>query len=624
MRFNLLRGLTGHDTPPAPADAAGARSRAASAPPASLPTQRPRAPGARATCAQLLRRARDTAATAVRTAGPGKEAPPPRLPVVGPNTTVFDTVAWNSGKPPADVGNILVLGRPQRTGDPRLGPAQVQGHAVALDLHADPRVPADADAIRQGRDAVMSILGNTEREYALTGTHAGRVIDHARDWLAQPGCRVTARDLGAIMKSVGEAIHLQTVGTLGASREERTAGRMPMECMTHLGHQIRAAMRTADPVQRRYLHNLGAETMGRVLRHDLSFASTQNFLQEVQAGCQRAGLGALAELAGELGSQIPSADKAGDHATRLHDNIYGRAMETVLMAELVRQPPASVGAAMDAMAQQLLETLEALTPDDQEKVAGRVLEMVQAERRSWQTESPKLEAFAQAPYGADALRALKSLLSQPARNGADCLAIPYLTVKLSLKLDQIRPAPWMAAANANYTGVVGPASARETRAFNPNRMSRKAGVTAHHQPPIAWSSEPAMHPADRNIPLLNKPSPELTQALQHGVPFVSGVSGSTNIAMHMVDHMLRNGKTVDARDALLGTMMFLTHDGGHSMHEAMWVGNQLEQTRGLPLGLGAVPRPISWPITSISSVDSRPTRAAPPSTPPSTRRGMRR
>jgi hypothetical protein len=361
---------------------------------------------------------------------------------------------------------------------------------------------------------------------------------------------------------------------------------MPMECMTHLGHQIRAAMATADPVQRRYLERLGAETMGRVLRHDLSFTATKDWLQEVQTGCRGAGLDALADLAGSLGSQIPAADQADDHATRLHDNMYGRAMETVLMAELVRRPPASVGQAMDAMAQQLLETLEALTPDHQEKVAGRVLEMVQAERRSWQTGSPKLEAFAQAPYGADALRALKSLLSQPARNGADCLAIPYLTVKLSLKLDQIRPAPWMAAANANYTGVVGPASARDTRAFNPNRMSQKAGVTAHHQPPIAWSSEPAMHPADRNIPLLNKPSQELTHALQHGVPFVSGVSGSTNIAMHMVDHMRRNGKDIDARDALLGTMMFLTHDGGHSMHEAMWVGNQLEQTRGLPLGMG--------------------------------------
>jgi len=53
----------------------------------------------------------------------------------------------------------------------------------------------------------------------------------------------------------------------------------------------------------------------------------------------------------------------------------------------------------------------------------------------------------------------------------------------------------------------------------------------------------------------------------------------------MVDHMRHVGKDIDARDALLGTMMFLTQGGGHSMHEAMWVGNQLGHARGLPLGL---------------------------------------
>jgi hypothetical protein len=36
---------------------------------------------------------------------------------------------------------------------------------------------------------------------------------------------------------------------------------------------------------------------------------------------------------------------------------------------------------------------------------------------------------------------------------------------------------------------------------------------------------------------------------------------------------------------MLGTMMFLNFDGGHSMHEAMWVGNQLDQSLGLGMGM---------------------------------------
>lgn len=557
--------------PARPADPA---ARGPSGPPAPrAPARRPAGPH------PLQRQALGTPA-----AGP---APEP-APVVGARTTVLDTVDWNSKETLEDIGHLIVLGHDQRRGDARLGHAQVAGQPdTRLDLYTDPGMPLQ-DFHRgeaKGRQAALTVLSNTEHAFRLQGTSAGQEIERARMWLANPANRLTAAAFGGMMKAVSEAVHAQEMGRAGPSRAPRLTGRMPMDCMTHLGYEIRHARRSASPRQQEFLRKLGFETMDRVMQHRLSFGATKAWLDEVAADCADHGLHSLGRLAGKLCDDIPPPSQMRQHATQLHDNVYGRALESVMINELVHKTPDSVKDSMEALSGHLDHALSRLAPHDQQRVAVAVQNMMRHERRGWQANAPELEAFFQAPPGHE-LRALKNLLRAPKETGFDCIAVPYLTVKMSLCLGD--GAPWMRQANVNYRDVVGPASARETEMQpNPNRVSAKAGITSHHHPDTVRThpAEAAMHPGDRNRPRLHDTSAELRSALRHGEAFVSGVSGSTNIVMHAVGHMQAKGGDIDAKDALLGTMMFLTYDGGHSMHEAMWVGNQLDGKLGLGMDM---------------------------------------
>lgn len=525
------------------------------------------------------------------------EAPPSQS--VDRHTTILDMVKWDTKPNLEHVANVLVLGRESRSHDPRLRNAGGSPEPkIKLTLDHGALSPSQAQyAEMMGKQAAVNMLHNTTQQYNLQGTPAGQFIQSACDWLGDSRNRMTAGVLGDITKKVGEMVHAQEAAAIGPSRAPREAKRMPMECMTHLGYAIRDMQQSAHPADRKFLKELGYETMDRVMQHKLAPDETRAWLRQVEADCRDQGLEGLGKLAKRLRHDIPAS--ADGYETRLHDNIYGRAMESVLIKELVRDPPANVKQGMGALALHLDWMLKTLPPQAQQEVALQVQGMMRHERRGWQSGSPALEAFFKA-RPEQALGALKQLMRTPVSNGFDCIAIPYLTVKMSLCMQAHGGAPWMGRANQNYANVVGHAAARLTEAApNYNRMAPKSGITMHHQPEIVRDREPAMHPGDRNRPNLAQPSPEQRKALEHGVSFVSGVSGSTNIVMHMVGDILDQGGKVDPKDALLGTMMFLTHDGGHSMHEALWVGKQLD--RSLDLGMGM---PGGDPRNFVADYDS--------------------
>lgn len=70
-------------------------------------------------------------------------------------------------------------------------------------------------------------------------------------------------------------------------------------------------------------------------------------------------------------------------------------------------------------------------------------------------------------------------------------------------------------------------------------------------------------------------------AIVTGHPIVNGTSGSTNIMAFMLRHLSQTEPNFDARSALLGTMVFLVFDGGHSFNEAMAVSDTIDAHPGL-------------------------------------------
>ncbi len=533
--------------------------------------------------------------------------PKPTTQIVDDKTTILDMVKWNSkllnSSPAAE--NFTVLGEAINLDDARLGiccmPSGPKTKLSAGNAASDPANQQDPGAIKLGKEAVLNVLTNTADKYSLGGTPAGQAITDAYGWVSAPGNRLTTAELGTIMKRVNDAVIAQQPAAKPDFSAPRLAKRMPMECMAHLGREIqRATTANAQGPHTAFLQNLGEETQLRVMQHNLKFDDTKSWLNGVETGCRNEGLSELEKLAKELSASIPEQASAANYHTRLHDNVYGRALESKLIGELVRNPPESVKTAMREMALNLNETITSLPMQSQLQMAADVQGWLRADPRAWKT--PNLQDFSAAPTAHDALASLQRLLNAPMADGLDCIAIPYLTVKTSLKAPNV---PWMPLANANYSDVVHPATARIVPGQghpnmpppppNPNREAAKAGITTHHQPSIETTGHSSMHPSDVNRPNLAEPSVALTQALENGLPYASGVSGSTNIAMHMVDYMQCMNKSIDAKDALLGIMMFLTYDGGHSMHEALWVAHQLScETGRLPMTVPAPRDPVAF------------------------------
>ena len=512
------------------------------------------------------------------------------LPVVNSSTTILDMVRFCTKSNLEANGTAVVLGeRPSAlsrfksmlaSGDTGTNLKVDSGEAMTGAQRAE------AEAL--GKQAVASMLENTMSEHRLEGTEAGQTI---RDMLA--GLRelqggVTMKMVGQIATRVGEAIHAQATAKLGASSAPREAGRMPMECMTHLGSALQQATASASPGQKHYLAMVLGLVKDRVMRHDLTFDSTRTFLARLETDFRQRGLGDLSELTKTLRADLPEAARAENFQTRLHDNIYGRAMESVLMAELVNKPPDNVKTSMAKVGAVLSEVLATQSSESQMASALKMQREVRKDRRGWQSQSPALERFVNADSPETTLTALHAMLRQPKKTGVDCILMPYTAVKLSVCLDSDNAfaKEWMESADAFYeTGIHEARSRAKAKSPNPNRETAKAGITMHHQPSIVSGNglQPAMHPADEFRPIVNT-SPQIQAALQHGVAYAGGVSGTTNIMMNMASAFKQHEVDIDAKDVLLGTMMFVNYDGGHSMHEALWVANQVDQD--LKLGMG--------------------------------------
>ncbi|AKU20983.1 hypothetical protein [Massilia sp. NR 4-1] len=547
------------------------------------------------------------------------EHPPAEL--VDKDTTILDMTKWSSktfNEGLAQLGHLSVLGL--TLDDKRLKNNSDTPRPVMLSLQMQPDRDMNAESV--ARKAVETILDNTQDKYGgKPGSRTDAEIERARSKLQAPGNRLDAHLLGEMMTSIREAVLVENPvkDKDKESRAPRHALRTPMECMTHLGYELSAHTSQQNTDQTNLLDTLRKETMERVMRHDLGFDDTRSWLDNVKTRCENAGLLKLGDIAKDLHASIPEQANVTGYHTRLHDNIYGRALESKLIGELVSNPPQAVKTAMHQMAKNLSEEINRLPPYYQEQTAQNVQSMLNSDPRSWST--PLLQNFSAAANGQEALAALQHLLNEPMGDGLDCIAIPFLTVKVSLKAvfqdqnNQWQPLmPWMQSANKNYGDVVHPATARIVPGLehpmmpppppNPNRQAAKAGITTHHQPSIEIAGNPAMHPADVNRPNLAEPSVALKQALENGLPYVSGVSGSTNIAMHMVDDMQRKQTSIDTKDALLGIMMFLTYDGGHSMHEALWVAHQLGcETNRLPMTVPPRRDPAAFEAKRLEFLD---------------------
>lgn len=341
--------------------------------------------------------------------------------------------------------------------------------------------------------------------------------------------------------------------------------------------------------QKLIMHLLQAQK-SRWLAHDMNLEKTVKSLSDDSNVLRSHGLDHLANFAccknssvTDLISLLPATERDLP-LTRLHDNIYGRYFESVWIAEFVNNPPQEVLNAMHAIGNGMADLLESQTVPAQRKLVRYLQKRVKGDTRFWFNQVDGVNQFTKSvwPKSKDILL---NLLRNEINNGFHSIAIPYLSVKLFngfSRVDDMNNITWIKQINSNYNSVLSPHRGR-TDDTPTNAISPAAGITLKHQFKAvseSWmtiTNRPALH----YKPTLQNPTVPIIKALRNGIPFSAGISGSTNVMLGIVSYLREQKMNIDPNFALLGTMMFMTYDGGHSPHEVLWTANQFGPQIGL-------------------------------------------
>jgi len=390
-----------------------------------------------------------------------------------------------------------------------------------------------------------------------------------------------------------------------------TAKRTPSEVLVHFLHSLRKARKDAPAST--VLKELEQQVRQTILQHQMTLAETQRLLQAANARLTSESQPELATLTTKLIAHLPK-DESALPRTRLHDNLYGRVLDSGIVAELVKNPPPGVKTSLKQGARAMAAMLRdgSLPDKSKHEIAQGMQEYLNTkDPRFWVPLVPSIKDLKDAKSPEDALKALLTFLDNPGDDGYAMIATPYVLVKTANILQQKKQVTWMEQAGRNYWNIITNQTGRTDvlTSTDPNirftpqtapKLSEGAGIGLRHQPNpfIADGMVPSMRPTLKNMPQFEQgvefPTDSVATALQHGLPFASGVSGSTNIMLHLLDEMRNRGETVDVKNFLLGTMMFLVYDGGHSMQEVLWTANQLDATLNLNLNIGDPSKPTEF------------------------------
>ncbi len=413
-------------------------------------------------------------------------------------------------------------------------------------------------------------------------------------------------------------------------KDHGVAKRTPSEVLVHFLHSIRAAQK--DNPNSETLNTLERQVKQIILKHEMTLSNTQRLLSEAQATLLKENFSQLAALATTLTNHLPE-NEAALAPTRLHDNVYGRVLDSAIVLELVKNPPPQVISSMKSAAKAMADILRGTPPsqESKEQIAQEMQDNINKKNpRFWMPLVPSLKALATADTPQTKIDALLAFLDNPGDSGHATIAIPYVLVKTAAVLQHKATTPWMVEAGTNYGRVITDQTRRidaPRTDFEPGKFrfaeviqepKLGAGITLKFQsnPFVEPGTVESTRPTVKNMPNFEKdlnlsvqapprmgaleqtrfPSAAIETALQSGLPYASGVSGSTNIMLHLLKHMKSppNNANVDPKTYLLGTMMFLVYDGGHSIQEVLWTANQLDKQLGLNLNLGNPDKPYEF------------------------------
>lgn len=460
------------------------------------------------------------------------------------------------------------------------------GSAVARPDVIDATTPAITAAAELASEILARMLLNTRTQIGLPDrtSAAARTLRQYAHTFGRARRPQTAAAFKRMVQIASAAVHREAAAQLPLVRAN--VAQMPTDCMLHWISALRDARQTPDSANHQWLQQTEDAARRRWMQHDLTLDSVRIYFAQMQMQCDTRSATALSVAASKIAATLPTAQQQHHLEPRLNDNVYGRVFETRLTAQLIAAPLSGTLQCTQQLAAALLAALSTLPPMVESLVVKNLSAALVTEPRFWFDVVPLLGRFITAAPGEQKKRQLTEWLSTPPTSAYDCMAIALCACQLSLalKVNAREHAPWMGAADINYAQMVQPSSRRLKNMTLP-LLRAEGGILLLHQRPAF--SHPGMRPGVRATlqqrPNLDTCSPVTRRALAHGLPYASGVSGSTNILLHCAAFFRQDGIALDTRHLLLAAVMLL--NGGHSLHEVLWIAHQLDRPLGLGLAL---------------------------------------
>lgn len=349
------------------------------------------------------------------------------------------------------------------------------------------------------------------------------------------------------------------------------------------------------------------------MTHNLTIEATKNSLKNDSNKLRQAGLHRLANIAYSESSvqndclykHLPTSNNYEHTKSLLADNMYGAAFESFWVDSLVeRRNSQSLFRTMEKIGWGLSTFINKLDNSLKNLFLDRLTEelKLEANSRFWHHKTSSLQQVIYGPNYDHKSKALDSILKQQIKNGFDVIIIPYLTIVIYLAYgrtlnDGKKSIPeWLKTNQFNYFRILTPYRGKNGRAYPTTAGNGKhattSGITKLHHPP---TNPMKGNPLNHRWSLMREPEllGGLTKMqLEHGIPFAGGISGTINGIAGMVTYLIKDLKLqINTQEAILGIIMFLVYDGGHSIHEALWTlyERELQNKDYLSLGLQLVP-----------------------------------
>ena len=337
--------------------------------------------------------------------------------------------------------------------------------------------------------------------------------------------------------------------------------------------------------------------------HNLTIKALKASLVDDSATLRKAGLHRLADIAYNttptndcLYNQLPWHNDYEKVKHLLADNMYGAAFDSFWVDALVegKQSNHLLGTIQKVGEGISLMLEEDLPSHARPHFIDELTSEIRNHPRFWNSKSTDLQHVVNAFTYDSAWEAMHQVLKRKVRNGYDIILTPSLTIMIfisyrkTLSLFGITK-PWLNALQANYNEILDGYQKQNGIRGVYNKSSSHvttSGITQIHHPP----TNPQSSPLNFRWVLDRKPdlSGGLSRTLlEHGLPYAGGISGSANIIAGTLAHLIKDFKLdIDAKEAILGIIMFVVYEGGHSIHEVLWTLYERELQGKYYLSLG--------------------------------------